>query len=366
MALMTLLLLTTLMLAFTTLAQTEPLIAVNHLRATQAVALAESGIEYAVWALTHATTAGGVGGSGASPNTTIVAPAVAPFDGSQRIDIGTAGGVQLTITGADQNLRVVRAVGVSPTSRAEVLATLVRVRNVARDAACALCTGAATTLVGSVIDARGSDPTDCGTKTGIDSTAGVTLAAGTQVFGTGAAPDATQSQEGRDWRASQSPTAFLTTDDLLTLKSLAIGRGTYMRPPSDARVALTGIADGLVFVDTPSGSSVLSSTNVANVAIGPSFAASGSFRGWLVVNGNVILEAGADVDGLVYAANTIVTEGPASIDGLVIARQVLGTGSLTLADLRVRFDCAAARGHGQLPLGWFVRTGTYCDGTAGC
>src|SRR5688572_31555300 len=139
MALMTLLLLTTLMLAFATLAQTEPLIALNQLRSAQAVTLAESGIELAVWALTHATTTGGFGGSGVSPNVTIAAAAAAPFDGSQRIDVGTAGGIDLTITCADQNLRTVRAIGVSPASRAQVLATLVRVRNVARYAACALC-----------------------------------------------------------------------------------------------------------------------------------------------------------------------------------------------------------------------------------
>src|SRR2546423_2885932 len=53
MALITLVLLTTLMLAFAVLSQTEPVIAANQLRVSQARALAESGFEYAVWALSN-------------------------------------------------------------------------------------------------------------------------------------------------------------------------------------------------------------------------------------------------------------------------------------------------------------------------
>ena len=53
MALMTLSLLTTLLVVFGVLAQTEPIIAANQLRVTQARALAESGFEHAVWALSE-------------------------------------------------------------------------------------------------------------------------------------------------------------------------------------------------------------------------------------------------------------------------------------------------------------------------
>ena len=53
MALMSLALLSTLLLAFASLSLTEPLIAANHLRGTQARTLAESGVEYALWALSN-------------------------------------------------------------------------------------------------------------------------------------------------------------------------------------------------------------------------------------------------------------------------------------------------------------------------
>src|SRR3989454_12348627 len=53
MAVLLLLVLTSLMLAFVSLAQTEPMIAKNHLLATQARAQAEAGFERAVWALSQ-------------------------------------------------------------------------------------------------------------------------------------------------------------------------------------------------------------------------------------------------------------------------------------------------------------------------
>src|SRR5207245_3591029 len=60
MALITLVLLTTLMLAFAVLSQNEPVIAANQLRTSQARAMEESGFECAVWGLGDSTTPIGV------------------------------------------------------------------------------------------------------------------------------------------------------------------------------------------------------------------------------------------------------------------------------------------------------------------
>jgi Tfp pilus assembly protein PilX len=56
MALLVLLLLTSLMIAYAMLAQTEPTIAHNQMRTAQARAQAEAGVERAVWALSTACT----------------------------------------------------------------------------------------------------------------------------------------------------------------------------------------------------------------------------------------------------------------------------------------------------------------------
>ena len=55
MAMMMLVVLTSLMVAFAVLAKTEPSIAANQLRTAQALRLADSGLQRALWALTNST-----------------------------------------------------------------------------------------------------------------------------------------------------------------------------------------------------------------------------------------------------------------------------------------------------------------------
>lgn len=334
-ALLSLLLFTSLALALIAVAQTEPTIAANHLDAAQARAVAESGIAHALWTLTE---------TGTLSVTTA------------RVSLG---GFDIAVTGTDPHVRVARVVGWSAArgARATVVATLARVRDLAREMPCALCIAAPVALDASVADARGSETTDCGAKVGVASTAGIAFGAASAAYG-GGAPGATAPIEGRDWRQHQPLGAFLSADDLQTLKALAVLRGRYIRPASDGRVRVTDIPDGLVFVDTPAGAPALTPGNVANVALGSS-----PFRGWLIANGDITLEAGADVEGVLYAVNAIATEGPATVTGLAVARHALG-GDASLSGVGVRFDCSAARA--SVPRGWFLRPGTYCDGTAGC
>src|SRR5260370_41888644 len=100
MALIALMLLSSLLVAFAVLATSEPTIASNQSRAAQARTLAESGVEQAIWAL-----------GGATVNT-----GAAPYDGSAFVAMGSAGGGFLTITnGAAPNEKGVAALGRYPT-----------------------------------------------------------------------------------------------------------------------------------------------------------------------------------------------------------------------------------------------------------
>jgi hypothetical protein len=375
MALMTLLLLSSLSLALVSLTQTEPTIASNHLLTARARTMAESGIERALWALTEPTAAGAFGGTGTPPNVTIAAVASPPYDGAAFVAVSPGGGFHLTVTGADPNLRAVRAIGVSPTSdpddprpksRSEIIATLARVRNLAHEMPCALCAGSSVALATVVVDTRGSEATDCGAKVAAAGATSVDVRPEAQLFGAGAPVDVTAPLEGRDWLRDQGVAFLPSSDDLDTLRALAVWRGTYVRVSSDARVELEGVRSGLVFVDSPAATNSITPTNLARVVIGPGFAEQAPFRGWLVVNGDVALSGGADIAGLIYAANAVVIEGNATVTGMVVARQALGPPGAPLAGLTVRFDCPAARGSGLLPTGWFLRRGTYCDGSAGC
>src|SRR6058998_2118024 len=143
MAVLLLLVLTSLMLAFVSLAQTEPMIAKNHLLATQARAQAEAGFERAVWALSQ----------GAIAKATIPVPvpaiplnaidpallpadnsiAPAPYNGVMYVSSGTTGGFVVKVTrkpGMGTNQREVEAIGYAPgntaptRSRRRIVATV--------------------------------------------------------------------------------------------------------------------------------------------------------------------------------------------------------------------------------------------------
>jgi hypothetical protein len=381
MALVTLCMLAALSTAFVSLARTEPAIATNHLRSAAARAMAESGLERALWALTDPTTPGGFGGAGAAPNTVVNPGAAPPYDGSRFVSLGPGGGFFLSVTGTGQHLRVVRSIGRSPdghgetpglraSSTALIVATVARVRNLPRDAQCAICAGADLSFGPAVdVDARGSAASDCGARPAVATGGDLVFAPSVQLFGAGAGPgEGPPNLEGRDWRRNET-VPDLGADDLDTLRALAAARGTYRRPASDAPFELTEARDGLVFVDTPAGTSAIAPANRAVVAIRPGFAARVPFRGWIVVNGDLSIEGHVGgLSGLLYATNSITVTGTAGsrITGMIVAAGRLGAPASSIADVTVAFDCAAAGGSGLLPSGWFVRPGAYCDRPNDC
>jgi len=114
MALMALLILSTLVIAFALLASSEPVVATNQKMVAQARSVAESGLERAIWALNNPTDPNGI------PDP-LVGTAPAPFDGSTGIPItvnGTQIGLAFVIVtnGVNPNERNVVTVGWVPTN----------------------------------------------------------------------------------------------------------------------------------------------------------------------------------------------------------------------------------------------------------
>src|SRR4029453_7964162 len=89
MALIVLVALTTLMLAFAVLVQTEPVVAPNQLGGARGRTHAEAGFERAVWALSQGVINPGTVDS--LPEVLPV-PTPAPYDGSVFVGTGTTGG----------------------------------------------------------------------------------------------------------------------------------------------------------------------------------------------------------------------------------------------------------------------------------
>ncbi|PYN08172.1 MAG: hypothetical protein DME02_08820 [Candidatus Rokuibacteriota bacterium] len=95
-------------LAFTS---TEPVIAANHMANAQARAIAESGVERTLWALTKGETDPAANGALIDP---LPAPVPAPYDGSQLVNLGV-GEFKVTVTnGPAVNERTIEAVGYVP------------------------------------------------------------------------------------------------------------------------------------------------------------------------------------------------------------------------------------------------------------
>src|SRR5204863_5599445 len=114
-ALILLTILTTLMLAFVSLTVTEPVITNNQLHTAQAQAMADAGVERALWALT----------TGAIPDPMAANTAPAPYDGAAGsfLQVSTTGGFVVTVANSLDafgnpipNERVVTSVGWTPSN----------------------------------------------------------------------------------------------------------------------------------------------------------------------------------------------------------------------------------------------------------
>ena len=393
MAIMTLLLLTTLMLAFAVLSQTEPVIAANQLRVAQARAMAESGFERAVWALTNSTDAL-QGLASPLPTTTVGAEvvAVAPFDGATLLsgDSVTTGGFVVKVRNdqsatADINVREITAVGWTPTNdntdkrpkaHRTIFARVSVLPPLGLMAPCALCVRGALNIQNNASvngTNTGTNASQCGSNNkNATFTRDATTAGGSVTLtGGGSAPAVAQNQP-----SSVFDSFTLTSSNMNTLKELAKKNGTYFGPgyanggttpdyttPWTCSIAFSSsrtVGNGAVFVDTCDGQNLTSSsspTNIATVTITdgaftglpplPGYPpTAGAFAGWLVVNGTLTINGPMTMNGVVYAANDLTYNGTGSggINGLAISQNLFDASASTIdtnstGSSAVNFNC---------------------------
>ena len=382
MALIALLILTALVVAFSVLSTSEPTIAANHLRVAQARALAEAGVERAVWALTNSTATGGL----ADPLPLTVP---APYDGSQLVAVSVGatqvGGFRVTVTnGSQSNERGVVAVGWVPNDTApagqarahqRITATLAKVRFL--DPPCALCVRGDLDVGGnSTVDSR-SDTT-CGNKSG-------TITTGTTTIGSGAADvwgadgNNTRNQTGtappadivNGYSAASFDSYLFTSSDLDALKAIAKARGTYYQGAVTFNSSFQ-MPNGIIFVDTTTGNNITASTPTSEFASlsihgGAPADASGIFSGWIISNGGINISGDFRMHGMVYAVNDIAYTGTGTgeIVGQMISQNIRDTVATTIdtntgGNAAITYNCAYAKtGGGQIPQSWFLKAGTY-------
>ena len=368
-AVFTLALLSSLILGLSLMSATEPTIAANQLLTAQARALAEAGIDQALWALRHPEAPNGL-------SDPLPARVPSPYDGSRLVAVAAAGaalgGFRVAVSsGAAQNERNVLSIGWAPTddpgdrrpkAHQRIAGTLWRLGGPAESAPCALCVRG-NLEVGSdaAVDARMD--TRCGGKQGAWASGEATVAASARIWG---ADGNDQPNETSDYAGAQPAEAALgwifTDADLLALKRMALARGSYYRGAVTFDASHPA-PEGLVFVDTATGAPATAGTQAAQLA--RLELRGGTFRGWLIVAGSLEISGDARVRGLVYAQDAFVYRGaaPGGIEGQVVATGLRG-GSASLSrtggGAALTFDCsAAAGGDGTVPRGWMLKAGSY-------
>jgi hypothetical protein len=389
MALLALLILSTLVISFALLATSEPLIATNQKLVAQARAVTESGLERAIWALNNPADPNGL--LNPLPGTV-----PAPYDGSTAIPIlvnGTQIGVVfVTVTnGINPNERNVVAVGWAPTNAGsgskahqKIQATVSRFIFSATPPPAALTVQGQINITGNTnIDSR--PDTSCGAKDGTWSVGSTAVGGAGDVYGADGNNSANQSTgiPITDVKQNVSPSAFvpyiLKNQDLDTLKAMAKVAGTYYSGASVSSLTFNAgnqLPNGIIFIDTVSGLNIdvngvntTSTSDFASVSIHGSAPAdpSGIFRGMIIVAGTLSISGDFHARGLVYAVNdlTYMGVGTGLIEGAVMSQNVRDTDSTTIdtntgGQSSIVYNCGyASNPGGQMPQGFTVQPGSY-------
>jgi len=377
MAMITLMILSVLIIAFTMLAASEPVLAGNQLQIAQARAIAESGLERAIWALNNPADPAGI------PNP-LVTPA-APYDGSAAIAV-TMAGVQLGVytvsvtNGANANQRNIVLTGWAPTNigsgskaKQKIIATVANLRFL--DPPAALTVRGEIAVGGnSLVDSRSDS--SCGNKSGTWSQGATTVDGSAQVYGR----DGDNVPNGSGDRIQNLPTTAFdpytyTNAELSAIKALAQANGTYYQGAVTFNSSQK-LPNGIIYIDTVSGRNIDASgpnttptSDFASVEIHGNSEAdpSGVFSGWIIVAGSLAIAGDFHMRGMVYVLNDLVYTGTGTgrIDGAIITQNIRDTSSTTIdtntgGNAAVHYDCNYAKtGGGQVPQTFTIQAGTY-------
>jgi hypothetical protein len=399
MALLALLILSTLVISFTLLAASEPVIATNQKLVAQARAVTESGLERAIWALNNPADLNGL------PNP-LPGTVPAPYDGTALIAIsvnGTQiGEVEVIVTnGANPNERNIAAVGWVPTkagakAHQKIKATVYRFIYRATPPPASLTVQGQINITGNTnIDSRAD--TSCGPKDGTWSVGSTSVGGAGYVYGadlpdgSGGNNSSNQSAPSgiTDVKQNVPTSAFdpylLKNQDLNSLKAMAKAAGTYYSGSAVSSLTFNAgnqLPNGIIFIDTVSGVNIDANganttpmSDFANVEVHGNSPAdpSGIFRGMIVVAGKLTISGDFHGRGLVYAVNDLIYQGVGTglIEGAVISQNIRDVDSTTIdtntgGNSSIIFNCGyASNPTGQMPQGFTVQPGSYKEVSGG-
>jgi len=379
MAFLTMLILSALIIAFSMMAASEPILANNQLQVAQARAVAESGVEKAVWALNNPGNANGI------PNPLVTVPA--PYDGSAAVAVMMNGAQMGVFTvsvanGASASERNIVATGWTPTNtgtgpkaKQKIQVTVFNpLFNLNPPPSALTVRGEINASGHALIDSR-SD-TSCGNKAGSMSKGATTTGGSAAIYG--ADGNNTSNQSG-DMVQNVADTVFdqytYSNKELNAYKALAKKNGTYYQGTA-AFNASNKMPNGIVYIDTVSGNNI--DANGPNTTAMSDFAsvdidgsapldASGIFSGMLIVAGSLTIHGSFQMHGLVYVQNdfTYLGTGAGQITGAVLSQNIRDTSATSIdtdtgGNSTIIWNCDyAKKGGGYLPPTFTIEPGTY-------
>ena len=378
MALLTMLILSALIIAFSMMAASEPMLANNQLQVAQARAIAESGVERAIWALNNQANVNGI------PNP-LVTPA-APYDGSTATPVminGAQVGVfTISLTnGATANERNIVATGWTPTNtgtgpkvKQKIQVTVFQIHPLTNLPSALTVRGEIAVGGNALIDSR-SD-TSCGNKAGTVSKGTTALNGSADVYG--ADGNDVRNESGdviQNVADSEFNNYTYSNAELDALKALAKQNGTYFQGTVSFSSS-NRMPNGVIYVDTVSGQNIdkngantTPTSDLASVDIhgNAPLDASGIFSGVLIVAGALSISGNFQMHGLVYALNdfTYLGTGAGQIVGAVMSQNVRDVSATTIdtdtsGNSTIIWNCSYVRtGGGQLPQTFTIEAGTY-------
>jgi len=375
-AMLALVVMTVLIIGFSVLSASEPNIANNQMRVAQARAIAEAGMESAIWALNNPADPAGI------PDPLVLAPA--PYNGVPLVNVAyngrNIGGYRVNVAnGGALNERNVVSDGWVPNDTANsrgkqrITVTVSKIRFLDPPAGLAV-RGELDVNGNATIDSRAD--TSCGNKVGTMSLGATTIGGSGDVYG---ADGNNVRNQATDALQNVPSTVFDTftysNDELSMLKSLARANGTYYQGTVDFNAGHL-LPNGIVYVDTVSGQNIdqngpntTPTSDFANVTVHGNAPAdpSGIFSGWLIVAGALAISGDFQMHGLVYVLNDLSYTGTGTgrIDGAVITQNVRDTSTTSIdtnlgGNAGIYYNCNYAKtGGGQVPQTYRIKAGTY-------
>ena len=379
MAFLTMLILSALIIAFSMMAASEPLLANNQLQVAQARAVAESGVEQAIWALNNPGNANGI------PNPLVTVPATYNGSAAVAVMMNSAQMGVFTVSvanGATSSERDIVATGWTPTNtgtgpkaKQKIQVTVFNpLFNLNPPPSALTVRGEINASGHALIDSR-SD-TSCGNKAGSMSKGATTTGGSAAIYG--ADGNNTSNQSG-DMIQNVPDSTFdqytYSNKELDAYKALAKKNGTYYQG-TVAFNASNKMPNGIVYIDTVSGTNI--DANGPNTTATSDFAsvdmdgnapldASGIFSGMLIVAGSLTIHGSFQMHGLVYVQNdfTYLGTGAGQITGAVLSQNIRDTSATSIdtdtgGNSTIIWNCEyAKKGGGYLPPTFTIEPGTY-------